>query len=654
MSRLPVRVLEPTGGLARGEVETNSQGPWSPTSVAWNIGGLLRRVFTHHGHGGDTQNHNIDDVLSIRTLIEAYDTRKLCTSEHCDSISPELLPTSISKTAGSPTTESTNSTNEASYCSEAESTTQKLEHLYERVLSSLEWTDPRFVEVYTLVMGSLVTLREPLSAGALSILFSPNGITEADIHGMCKSVRPLLQDYAKEDSKQPIRLLHQSVHEYLTQRAPYPYRLHPADHEPGLARATLLALKNDLTPTNVPILGYTDGECAWDLFVQGSAPDIPQLPEGVPDHLAYSCRYFWGHHVASAAETVDETYAMTLHEVVVGNLQSVLEVIACTGAAVDIVGTRNSVLELCGVVEDQDALKKSAKIYCSVAVCLTVSDRYLQALPLVQEAIDIYNRCQVKDHDASLFLHLHATCLAKTGHLTEALETEQEALAILRPLLSDDLERHGILLAYILSGITWIQNKCDRARDSMEATKERLALCRLLVERDPSRYEAALAQQLCHQAYSVASIQGHGLDEAVDLAQESVDIFRRLAMVAEPEFQEDLVISLDTLAYSLNACRRYSEALPVLEEAFEIFGQIICVRSDDIAVDEVSSCLYKTYAEALVGLGLEEDALAPARTAVSTWRRLVGKKPQNVRYVQGLEECVALLGRISGGDSQSL
>ncbi|TFK21106.1 hypothetical protein FA15DRAFT_707519 [Coprinopsis marcescibilis] len=156
--------------------------------------------------------------------------------------------------------------------------TRRLDALYQRILSKLYWNDAMFVVKYRSVVGALVSLREPLSPTGLAKLYQGE-VTEDDVIKVCMLLRPLLRDFSPKNPRQPIRLLHLSVQQYLTRRAPPPYRLYRNEHNRNLLRCTLLAIESELESTDA--VGYTAG--SWDLF---HIPKIPVVTKGsILEHL---------------------------------------------------------------------------------------------------------------------------------------------------------------------------------------------------------------------------------------------------------------------------------------------------------------------------------------------------------------------------------
>ncbi|TFK20092.1 hypothetical protein FA15DRAFT_708384 [Coprinopsis marcescibilis] len=360
--------------------------------------------------------------------VKIFIVARLSTTDYHTTISPELLEAFITKSEGLFLWAETvlnhidNTFNHAAeladiiagaslYWTATETAAGKLEKLYEHILSKLEWGNHRFAEKYTIIMGALVTLREPLSRRGLAELYAPDGVTEDDVHQMCMRIHPLLQSYSKDDSSRPIRLLHLSVQEYLAQRAPPPFRIDYEVHNRRLVKLTLLAIRRELTPEKVPILGHSDGDWVWD--VAEKEPSIPVLLRAsLPEQLWYSIEYF-DTHWRSLKEEADEEQTTLLCEIVVDNPRPLLEIVVSTRSMIDIALFQRKALP-CGSLSLALA-RWRAKIYISLARCLEYAKRQADALPLLQEAVKLYAPHKDKGLDSTVELEF-STCMTWLGN----------------------------------------------------------------------------------------------------------------------------------------------------------------------------------------------------------------------------------------------
>lgn len=165
---------------------------------------------------------------------------------------------------------------------------KKMDLLYAAILAECgDWEDPDFVRDYDLVMGTIMALKRPLSLAALRALHNGSQYLEAE---------QLLQRFGSvligfRDPHQPIRILHLSFYEFVTDRAAHddstkPFHLSEKGHSGRLAELCVKTLNRELAR---PIAGT--GYLATDIPHVG----IPTIL-GVSEQLAYGCAH-WPDHL---------------------------------------------------------------------------------------------------------------------------------------------------------------------------------------------------------------------------------------------------------------------------------------------------------------------------------------------------------------------
>lgn len=92
---------------------------------------------------------------------------------------------------------------------------KKMDDLYSKILGSCRWDDDDFVEGYSLVVGTVMVARTPLTTAGLQALLE----SDADV-----SVKPILHPLASlftgvNGDEQPVQALHLSYRDFLTLRA---------------------------------------------------------------------------------------------------------------------------------------------------------------------------------------------------------------------------------------------------------------------------------------------------------------------------------------------------------------------------------------------------------------------------------------------------
>ncbi|TFK17677.1 TPR-like protein [Coprinopsis marcescibilis] len=552
------------------------------------------------------------------------------------------------------------------YWTETETAAGKLDRLYEHILSKLEWKNHRFVEKYTILMGALVTLEEPLSRRGLAELYAPDGITEDDVHRMCMLIRPLLQNYSKDDQTRPIRLLHLSVQEYLAERAPRPFRIDCEIHDSKLVNLCLLAIRRELTPANVPFLGYSDGDWAWD--VMGEIPKIPDARRtSLPELLWYSIQYF-DKHWRSLREEVDEEHTMLLREIIVDNPRPLLEVVVSTRSMIDIVSFERKVLP-CGP-PSLSLARGRAKIYISLARSLGIARRSVEDLPLLQEAVNLYALRKDEKPETTVELEF-AACVAwlaeslwHLGRCDDALPHVEEALTISRRLAMSQANEARVALTLPLDIKRHVLEAMKQYSEACDVDMELVDLYRELAVGRPERFQRRLASALWNLACSLRGcnkdeeaivvnqeaiellhkrmdesglatvLQNHALyvgkagraDEAVECGQKAVEIRRRLVRDNPKKFSADLAHSLVRLAYDIDVCGRGPESIPYSCEAIERYRRL-AAKDPSIFDPNLASSIYN-HALYVGKAGRPAEAVECGQEAVEIRRRLVRSNPE--------------------------
>src|SRR5258708_3157174 len=179
---------------------------------------------------------------------------------------------------------------------------EKLDALYNAILSKCNWEDPIFKHDYPIVMGAIVTAKSPLSTTACDTLLSP--LLRTSLGNIIAELHPLLS--GTDQHSTPIQLLHQSFRDYLTRRDVNEVwtKLEPAANQERLALRCFQVTNAEIRK----VAGLGIIEELGELEVM---PAIPQT--NIPEHLAYACRYGPDHildvqRVSEALETEIEIF----------------------------------------------------------------------------------------------------------------------------------------------------------------------------------------------------------------------------------------------------------------------------------------------------------------------------------------------------------
>jgi hypothetical protein len=168
---------------------------------------------------------------------------------------------------------------------------ERMDNMYRRILERCNWKDPRFVEGYRRLMGTIMAARTPLSAKALHSLHGE--AAQVPITTILDPLRCLLSGLGTES--EPIRILHQSLRDFITVRArdlpdSQKYYLSVKEHSERLA-LLCLAVMNGQLPRKTPAMMYLS-----DVNVK-LQHGIPELDGGaISEELSYACK-FWIDHL---------------------------------------------------------------------------------------------------------------------------------------------------------------------------------------------------------------------------------------------------------------------------------------------------------------------------------------------------------------------
>src|SRR3984957_2538539 len=203
---------------------------------------------------------------------------------------------------------------------------QKMDKLYAEILNNPDWDDKSYVEMYHLVVGSIVALKTPLSASAIQTLHCKKN----PALNVCEVLRPLNSLFiGSSDDKQPIRVLHLSFRDFITYRSRSSpglerFWVDEKDHSGKLAFACLSIMNDDLRK-DIPGTGYL-------------SRDVPLQTEGIPEiadvylseGLWHACR-FWSQHLTEVGHPMPEGFINALRDFLSTNVIRWMEVLCSKG-----------------------------------------------------------------------------------------------------------------------------------------------------------------------------------------------------------------------------------------------------------------------------------------------------------------------------------
>ncbi|MFD0350999.1 hypothetical protein ACFQ0M_43120 [Kitasatospora aburaviensis] len=166
--------------------------------------------------------------------------------------------------------------------------------------------------------------------------------------------------------------------------------------------------------------------------------------------------------------------------------------------------------------------------------------------------------------------------LMEAGRFAEAVETEDEAVRLLRRLVAGDPSMADTLAFAVISlaACLW---ELERPEESVAATEEAIGAFRPLAAADPAVFEPVLAEALYALALRLGGTPERH-DEGRAAIVESVEMFRGLAGRDVGAFGLPAAHALALAAGYRSAYEEFAEALALLSEAEELYEELDRLR----------------------------------------------------------------------------
>jgi tetratricopeptide (TPR) repeat protein len=272
---------------------------------------------------------------------------------------------------------------------------------------------------------------------------------------------------------------------------------------------------------------------------------------------------------------------------------------------------------------------------------------YADAVPVQQEAVDIYRELATVDPDHFRFelaqsLNDLGTSLIMMGN-ADAVSAFEEAVAIRRELATTDPDSFRPDLAQSLSNLGACFGELDNPVKALPIEREAVAIYRELTAADYNRFRPGLAHSLNNLGNRLAELGRPG--EAQPIAEEAVAIRRELATTFPDRFHPDLAQSLNNLGNRFAELGRYADAIVIGQEALAIHRELVAVNPLRYRPD---------VAEDLNNIGISfgklghADAIVTGQEAVAIRRELATTYPDRFRpdLAQSLSNLGASFGEL--------
>lgn len=198
---------------------------------------------------------------------------------------------------------------------------KKMDALYAAILEAAgDWEDEDFVRDYKLVMGAVMALKRPLSVSALQALYSSSQVNILSSKDLLARFGSVLVGFS--DEQEPIRMLHLSFREFITDRAgnnecTRKFCISSVVHSRRLAELCLHMMVVEFTSKTFHGTGYLARK-------NNDGPGIPKI-FGISEQLLYSCEY-WGHHLLDV-DIADVALTEVLSQTLLNHSRTWIEIV---------------------------------------------------------------------------------------------------------------------------------------------------------------------------------------------------------------------------------------------------------------------------------------------------------------------------------------
>ncbi|WP_395297262.1 tetratricopeptide repeat protein [Kitasatospora hibisci] len=272
-----------------------------------------------------------------------------------------------------------------------------------------------------------------------------------------------------------------------------------------------------------------------------------------------------------------------------------------------------------------------AQLHLSLATRLARIGRHQEAVAFSTEAVARHRHLDLDPADLSGTMDLTdalaelARNLAGAGRGVEAVVASAEAVARWRAhavppltngLVAQSLAVHGALL--------WgIGHRDEAARTAEEATGlYRSHVDGVLADAKPGKWVSRVRFAAALSALATMLHASGREQQALEAAEEAVDVLRRLPPMILAQHRDDYAHALVVLGRGLLHARRVAEALAPAREAVEIHRRLAATTPDVHEPHLAAALLVLTEC-----LDDPREALAPAEEALGMFRRLAAARP---------------------------
>ncbi|KAF7973902.1 hypothetical protein HWV62_14048 [Athelia sp. TMB] len=502
---------------------------------------------------------------------------------------------------------------------------KKMDVLYAAILDDCgAWDDPDFVKDYQLVMGAIMAAKRPLSLAALRAICEDTKDTSPQ-HLLERFGSVLVGFYDEND---PIRILHLSFREFITDRAAANSRTHKflvpeKEHSRRLAALCLKAVAHELA--DAPILyglGYLDKD-------HDDSPGIPKV-HGLSEQLLYGFESLTDHLADVDEPDASTTILPHIQYFLTHDYLHWLEIVASKSVFIGTLAIRRwlevHAPALRGLYDDQ----KQARVLCSLAKRLSYVGRFEEGLQAVQDAVDLYRSLAAESADPSLFhpslawtLNDKSIRLSHLARRDEALAACQESLELYRDLAARQPAVYNSGLAACLNNVSSYLLDNDRPEECLSMCEEAVSLLRALAAERPDQLNASLAASLASLSNRLSAVGRR--EESLKAIEEATALYRALVSVKPEKYNPDLAMALGSLSSRLSGLSFHEDSLKAIQESVRLCRDLASKRPR--VYNALLAGSLHSLSTRLMRVGRREEALVAVQAALNLRRALVKERP---------------------------
>ncbi|KAF7973900.1 hypothetical protein HWV62_14044 [Athelia sp. TMB] len=545
---------------------------------------------------------------------------------------------------------------------------EKMDALYTVILDTCGfWDDEEFIKDYQLVMGVIMAAERPLSSTTLRALC--DDLQDLPPARLLERFGSVIVGF--DDEHEPIRILHLSFREFVTNRADKNIKtrkffISQEEHSHRLAAFCLKTIARELKSAPITGLGYLETD-------SDESPGIPKL-HGISEQLLYACealprhiahvkksgnmtplivhflsrnRTRWleivaSHSVFSGSLSIRlwlEAHASELLEMYEDKIQA--EILSSLAKRLSYVGrleegliAMQEAVDLCrglaSAAGELEAPRAALAYYLNgVSVRLSHLGRRDEALVACQEALELYRGLAITHPDSfrgglAASLNNTSNYLLDNDRPEECLSMCEEAVSLFSALAKEQPEDHNVNVAASLASLSNRLSAAGRQEESLKAIEEATSLYRTLVAMQPAKYNPALSMALGSLSSRLSGLKSH--EDALKAIQESLQICRALAVERPRVYNAQLASALHSLSTRLMLVSRNEEALVAVNEAIGLRRALMEGRPT--AFNELLAQSLHSSFKILSGLDRQREALSAIEEIVELYRPLAKVRPK--------------------------